>query len=118
MKIFDAALAQPDLNLEQAQQLAQLFAQRRDLGRLETTIRKVATLLPTQPEPRYDVAAIEAITARPSNALADLKLALDLNAKRLAQNPSAPNLLNNLRTDPRFASITNLPEYRQLVAPK
>ena len=76
------------------------------------------TFAPDVPEHRYNLAAIEAVTGRTSAALADLKLALDLNAKRLATNPAAVDILKYVRSDPNLNSLRSLPQYQQIVPPQ
>jgi hypothetical protein len=118
VELYEQALASPDIGLQEAQAIAVVFAQMQDYTRLGTALNKMVSLAPDQPEPRCDLAALESITGRATEALADLKTALELNAKRLAQNPGSPNLADTVRNDPRFASIRNLPEFRKLVPPK
>jgi hypothetical protein len=45
-------------------------------------------------------------------------LALEMNAKRRASNPKAPDLVESVRNDTRFGPIRNLPEFQKLVPPK
>jgi len=116
--IFDTALDRPELDAQQAQAIAVTYAQMQDLGKLDKVLRKMVTISPAEPEPRCDLAALEAITGRTTEAMSDLKLALDLNSKRLAKNPSAPDLVKAVRNDPRFAAIRSLPEFQKLVPPK
>jgi tetratricopeptide (TPR) repeat protein len=118
VELFDTALARPEINLQQAQTIAMAFAQMQNLTKLDPVLRKMVSLAPDQPEPRCDLAALEAITGRSTQALADLKQALDLNAKRLAKTPGAHDLMDSVRTDPRFTTIRNLPEFQKLVPPK
>jgi len=78
-------------------------------------LRKIIALSPDVPERRYDLVRVEAATGRGNAALADLRTVLDLNAKRLATNPAAHNLITDIRTDPSLNSLRSLPEFRQLV---
>ena len=118
VQLFDTALTRPELGLNEATAAAQFFAQVGDFGKLETAIKKTVSLAPDQPEPLLNLAAIEALTGRPTDSLQNLKAALDLSAKRRATNPAAPDLVATVRTDPRFAAIRNLPEFQKLVPPK
>jgi hypothetical protein len=45
-----------------------------------------------------------------------LKKSLDCNAKRLAQNPKANDVLATLATDARFSKLRGTPEFKALVA--
>jgi tetratricopeptide (TPR) repeat protein len=115
LELFDVALTRPELNADEAQALAQAFQDIQDLPRMDKTLRKMAVLAPDQPEPRLNLAALEAVTGRPADALADLKVALDLGAKRRAKNPGTPDVLAEVRNDPRFGPIRNLPDFQNLV---
>ena len=118
LALFDQALANPDISAQQVQMIAYTTAQLRDFTRLGTALKKLVILEPDQPESRCDLAALEALTGHPTESLADLKLALDLNAKRRAQDPSAHDLLPTIRADARFASLHNSPEFQKLMNSK
>ena len=89
-----------------------------DLTRLNKALKKMVGLAPDLPEARSDLAALEAMTGQSNEALADLKVALELNAKRLAKDPKANDLLKTVPQDPRFTSLHNLPEFKKLIAPR
>jgi tetratricopeptide (TPR) repeat protein len=114
VQMFDQALARPEINLQEAQAVAMAYAQLQSYGKLESAVRKMVALAPNQPEPRCDLAALESLTGRASQALADLKIAMDLNAKRLAKDPTAPNLADTVANDPRFAAIRSSPDFQKL----
>jgi tetratricopeptide (TPR) repeat protein len=116
-QLFDQALARPEINMGEAQAVAQYLAQMGNFPKLETAIKKMVSLAPDQPEPRLNLAALESITGRSKEALADLKLALDLGAKHQAADPKSPDLVESVRKDPRFGPLHNLPEYQKLVPP-
>ena len=71
-----------------------------------------------RPEAYYDLAAIKAVLGKTSEALENLRIAMDLNAKRLARDPKASDLAATNRTDPRFDALRNLPEFQKIVPPK
>ncbi len=114
--LFDQALANPNLRPEDASAMAQICAQSGNLPELEVVIKKIITLEPTQPEVRYDLAALDAVMGKTPEALQNLHTALDMNAKRLATNPAASNLLLLARTDSRLNSLRNLPAFQTLVS--
>ncbi len=118
VELFDQALARPELKSQEAEAVAQYFSQLNNYPKLETALKKRASLSPDQPEPRCDLAALQAIMGNQAEALQNLKTALDLNTQRLAKNPGAPDLAAAVRTDPRFNGIRNLPEFQKLVPPK
>ena len=117
-ELFNQAIANPAISYQDAAAVAQYFGQMGNLPGFENALRKIIVLAPDLPEHRYNLAAIEAISGRTPEALADLKLALDLNTKRLATNPAAVNILTFIRNDPNIAPLRNLPEFQKLVPPQ
>ena len=118
VELFDTALARPEINVEQIQNVAQYFAQLGNYPKLEMALNKLMRLAPNQPEPLLNLAALHSVTGRAPESLAELKLALEMNAKRRASNPKAPDLVESVRNDTRFGPIRNLPEFQKLVPPK
>jgi thioredoxin-like negative regulator of GroEL len=114
---FDQALANPNLRYPDVSAMAQIAAQLGDMSKLDILLQKLVSLAPDQPEPRYDLAALDAILGKTSEALQNLQASLDLSAKRLAANPAARDLLAEARKDPRFASLRNLPAFQKVVPP-
>ena len=98
--------------------MAGYFSQLNNLPKLETALEKLAGLSPDQPEPHYDLAALQAYLNHTGPALTNLKIALDLSAARLKTNPTARNLLAEARKDPHLNSLRALPEFSQLVPPQ
>ena len=117
-EIFDLALASPAIRFQDAAFIAQQFAGMNNLAKLEVALQKLANLAPDQPEARYDLAAIQAINGRSAEALQNLKIALEISAKRLATNPTARDLTTTARTDPRLAGLRSRPEFQKLVSPQ
>ena len=56
-ELFDTALGRPELKFGDTAAIAQYFAQSGNYGKLETTLKKMVSLAPDQPEPRYDLGA-------------------------------------------------------------
>lgn len=117
LAMFDQALASTNINANEAATLASFYSQLGNLPKLETALGKLAALSPDQPEPHYDLAALQAYLGHKTQALASLKTALDLNAARLKTNPAARNLLDEARKDPHLESLRALPEFSKLVPP-
>ncbi|HEX5400237.1 MAG TPA: DUF2723 domain-containing protein, partial [Verrucomicrobiae bacterium] len=117
--LFDKALTNSDLTYNDAATLAQLYSRMGSayFNKLEDALQKLATLAPesTKPEAYYDLAAIQAMTGKTSEALDDLRTSMDLNAKRLKTDPTAPNLAVTNRSDPRFNTLRSLPEFQKIV---
>jgi tetratricopeptide (TPR) repeat protein len=114
---FDQALANPHLAYTDVAAMAQIAALLGNTPKLHTLLQRLVSLAPDQPEPHYDLAALEAIMGKAPEALQSLQTALDLSAKRLATNPAAHDLRVEARGDPRFDSLRNLPAFQKLVPP-
>jgi hypothetical protein len=89
-----------------------------NLTKLEVVLQKLAALSPGQPEPYYDLAALKAVLGKTGDALENLRVAMDLNAKRLHSDPRASDLAATNRSDPRFDALRSLPEFQKIVPPK
>jgi tetratricopeptide (TPR) repeat protein len=118
IELFDTALASPNLKYADAATIASYYSQFANMPKLEQALEKLAALATDQPEPRYDLAALQAYLGQTAPALANLKLALDLNAARLKTNPAARNLLAQARTDAHLNSLRALPDFQKLVPPQ
>lgn len=118
LQLFDQAIASSNVSYADTMFIANAFAGVGNFPRIETAIKKMVSLDPSQPEPRYDLAALEAITGRNTEAMENLKTALETSAKRMATNHSAHDLVTAARTDPRLASLRGLPDFQKLVAAK
>ncbi len=73
--------------------------------------------MPTSPEAWYDLAVLKGSAGKPDEALAALRQALDLSAKRLQSNPKAPDLLATAKKDEHFGPLRQNPEFQKLVRP-
>jgi tetratricopeptide (TPR) repeat protein len=113
----DLALTNPKVRLQDVAALAQMCAQTGDLQKLETLLQKMIELDPGQPEVRYDLARLQVILGKKSEALQNLQVALDLSAARLKTNSTAPDLLSAARTDQRLDGLRDLPEFKKIVPP-
>ncbi|MGA2279016.1 MAG: DUF2723 domain-containing protein [Verrucomicrobiota bacterium] len=115
IELFDHALANPHITSNEAGFIAQEYAKMGNLTKLEGVLQKIVAIVPDQPEPWYDLAALEAMFGKPDLALQSLHKSLDLNAQRLKGNPTAHDLLNDVRKDQHFDPLRNLPEFQKLV---
>jgi tetratricopeptide (TPR) repeat protein len=118
MELFDTALASTNLTFAEAGSIAGYYSQLNNLPKFEMALEKMAALSPNQPEPFYDLAALQAFLGHTVPAMTNLKTALSLGAARLKANPAARDLLQQVRTDPHFNSLRSLPEFLQLVPPQ
>jgi hypothetical protein len=118
VEMFETALARPEVKIKDAAAVAQYFAQTGNYPKLETTLQKMVSLAPDQPEPLYDLAALQAITGKQTETLQNLKIALNISTQRLAKNPAARDLVKEARSDNRFDRIRSLSEFQKLVPPE
>ena len=117
-ELFDEALASPSLKPQEAADVAQYFAQANNLVHLGTALERMAELAPGQPEPRYDLAALQAILGHAPEALTNLQTAFAMSLRQRATNPAAHDLIGAARTDPRFNSLRAMPEFQKLFPAK
>jgi tetratricopeptide (TPR) repeat protein len=118
MELFDQALASTNINSTEAATLASFSSQLANLPKLEVALQKLADLAPEQPEPHYDLAALQSYLGHTAQALANLKVSLNLSAQRLKTNPAARDLLAEARKDPHLNPLRGLPEFQKLVPPQ
>jgi tetratricopeptide (TPR) repeat protein len=118
LQMLDSILRQPGADYRTIVEVAQLYGDLRDWDRLETALERLVKVAPDSPEAWYDLAAMKANRNKLNEALPALERALDLNAKRLKQNPAAHDLRVEARNDGRFAALRTSPEFQKLVPPK
>ena len=118
IELFDQALASPNLKYPDASAVASYFSQLGNLPKLLRAMEKLAAIAPTEPEPRYDLAALQAYLGQTAPALTNLKAALDMSAARLKTNPTARDLLAQARTDSHLNTLRALPEFKTIVPPQ
>ena len=117
-ELFDTALGRPEIKFQDVAAIANYYATLGNYPKLEMSIKKMVSLAPDQPEPRYDLGALQAIMGNQAEALQNLKTALDMSAKRLAKDPKARDLVDAARTDNRLDRLRSLPEFQKLIPPK
>jgi tetratricopeptide (TPR) repeat protein len=110
-EIFIQALNTPGITANDASGIAQYFAQIGSFGSLETALNKMVALAPEQPEARYDLAALQALTGKTAESLKNLKQAIEMADHK----PGAHNLRATLQTDGRFNAFRSLPEFAALL---
>jgi tetratricopeptide (TPR) repeat protein len=117
IELFDQALANPHIPPSDVSVIAQFYAQTGNLPKLEGALEKMVAVAPNEPEPWCDLAAIKIALGKTNESLRDLRTSLELNAKRLKQNPKAHDLLDEVRKDRRLNALHSLPEFQELVPP-
>jgi tetratricopeptide (TPR) repeat protein len=117
IELLDQTLAISNIHPDVVGVIAQFYAQMGNLPKLEIALEKLTAIIPDQPEPWYDLAALNAVLGKTNESLQNLRTCLDLSAKRLQRDPKARNLLVEVRKDQRFAPLYNLSEFQKLVPP-
>jgi len=117
IELFDHAIADPHASATEIGFIAQTYAQMGNLPKLENAIEKLVTVVPDQPEPWYDLAALDAVLGKSNQSLLHLRKSIDLSALRLKTNSSARDLLQEARKDHRFDNLRSLPAFQQIVPP-
>ena len=117
-QLFDQALASPNVKYPDVGAIASYYSQLGNIPKLEVALEKLAALAPTEAEPHYDLAALQAYLGQTAPALTNLKVALDLSAERIKTNPAARDLKVQARTDAHLNSLRALPEFQKLVPPQ
>jgi tetratricopeptide (TPR) repeat protein len=118
MQVLDKVLANPKVNKEAVIFIVQACAEFKDYGRLEMALQKLTKLQPESPEAWYDLAALEAALGKSNEALGSLRQSSQFNARRLAQDPKASNLMLTAQKDGRFDQLRKYPEVQQLIGLK
>ncbi|MEY2427210.1 MAG: hypothetical protein QOJ40_95, partial [Verrucomicrobiota bacterium] len=116
--ILDRILNDPHADANAVLAVAQAYVSIGNFQKLETVLERLVVVAPGSPEAWYDLAALRATLGKSAEAIEALRRALDLSAKRHAQDPKAHDLTAQAQTDGRFAGLRQLPEFQKLVAPK
>jgi len=115
VQVFLRALSDPRLDASGAISIANAFVQLNQLGPLETALNRLVQISPDSPEGNYDLAAVESLLNKPSNAIVHLRTALTLSANRLKADPKAKNLMEECLKDTRFNSLRSNPDFQKLL---
>ena len=115
MELFDQALASPNVKYTDVGAIAGYYSQLGNIPKLKKALEKLTVLAPDQPEPHYDLGALEAYLGQTADALTNLAIALTMSNDRLKTNPAARNLLAQARGDAHLNSLRALPEFQRLV---
>jgi tetratricopeptide (TPR) repeat protein len=111
-QLLNQAINSTNITYQDATTVAQCFAQLGQITGFQTALQKMISLAPDRPQPRYQLAEVMAVTGHSAEALADLKIALDLNRQQNPQN----NMLSQAQADPNLNNLRNLPEFQKLIS--
>ncbi len=115
---LDDVLKNPKVSVQAVMTVADAYNRLNQPVKLQAALEKMTQIEPDSPEAWYDLAASQARLNQNPAAIESLKTALNLNAKRLAQNPKTNDIRGTLATDQRFAALREVPEFKALTAPK
>ena len=118
IQALDKAFNNPKIDAGSVLSIAQTYAALGNIGKLEATLEKLTQTMPENPEAWYDLAVLKCGVGKSPEAITSLRRAVDLSAKRLQADPKARDLVASARKEERFASIRQMPEFKQLVPPK
>ncbi|MFO1475885.1 MAG: DUF2723 domain-containing protein [Verrucomicrobiota bacterium] len=117
-QVLESMLNNPHASVDVIMSLVRAFAEMNDVNHLAMALEKVVQIDPNQPEAWYDLGFTKLAQGKPADALQCLKRAMDLNTQRLAQNPKAHDLRQELDKDARFAGLRNTPQFKELFPPR
>jgi thioredoxin-like negative regulator of GroEL len=114
-QILDGVIKNPNVPQAAVVQIAQYYGMMSNWIGLEGALEKLVKVAPDSPEAWFDLAGFKANLRKDKEALPALTQALTLNAKRPDNDPKKNEIVNRARTDERFASIRQTPEFQKLV---
>ena len=117
LQVLDQIIADPAANSNAVIEAAQQFAALGDYSRVEAALQKLTRVSPDLPESWYDLAGIEASLGKSPEALAALRQAFTLSARRLASDPKAHDLKAAAEKEPRFDALRKTAAYQELLKP-
>ena len=113
--VLDQIIANPAADAEALALAANMYAQLGNVQKVEQSLQQLVKASPTNPESRYDLAAVQAMQSKSPDAIASLSNALQQSADRRTRDPNAPHLYSNALNDPRLASLRPLPEFQAVL---
>lgn len=114
-QVLDQVLRNPQVNTPAVMAVADAYNRMNQPRKLQAALEKLTELNPNSPEAWYDLAALRASFGETSNAIESLKKALDLNTKRLTQDPTARDIRPVLKQDTRFNKMRDSEEFKALM---
>jgi hypothetical protein len=116
LALVDRLLNDPNADNTSLLFAAQICNHLNQLPRVEQALSRIAKSSPESPEVWFDLAGVQAMQKKETQAIDSLRVALEASAKRLAKDPKAPNLHSNALVDSRLNSIRQSPGFQRLVA--
>jgi tetratricopeptide (TPR) repeat protein len=117
IEIFDQVMKSKNVTYADVAGIAGIYSQMGNYPKLEESLRKLVSLSPDLPEPRFDLARLEATLGQKDQAMVDLQTAITMSNDRLKKDPKANDLRAEARKDPNLNSLRDLPAFQKLVPP-
>ena len=111
VNVLDQIVQSPTADAASVIEAVKYYSQWGMLPRVEVGMRRFVMIQPDNPEAHYDLAAIEAMGGKATQALDSLRTAIRLSNQRLATNAKAPDLKAAGASDQRFQVLRTLPGY-------
>jgi thioredoxin-like negative regulator of GroEL len=115
MEVVDQIVVSPTADAGAFTFAANMYAQLGQITKVEQALVGLLRVSPTNPEGRYDLAAVQALLNKNTEAIQTLRTALEQSAQRLEKDPKSPNLYSNALGDSRFAPLRALPDYNKML---
>ncbi len=114
--MLEGILGNPNMDIGVAFAVASTYAKANDLERVENTLELIVKKFPGQPDGWYNLASVQVARGKQSEALQNLKRALEISDAARARNSANHDWRADVDKDPRFLPLHNLPEFKALVA--
>jgi thioredoxin-like negative regulator of GroEL len=118
IRTLDQVVSHPQVDAGAVLQAVQQYAAMTNYQKLEAALGRLTQLSPDSPEVWYDLAALKTMLGKPPEAISALRQSFDLSAKRLKRDAKAHDLHAAALQDSRFDSLRQMPEFKQLSAPR
>lgn len=115
--VLDEIILRPSSDVSTLLSVANAYVQLGQYARSEPALVRLAAMVPDSPEIWYDLAGAQTAVGKTNEAIRSLTLALQLNQRRLAEDPKSSNLQVLAASDARFLSLHPMPEFQNLVLP-
>lgn len=117
-RAMDELMASSNLDAGTLIQLAQQYSAENNQAKVEAAVERLVQIAPGLPEAWYDLAGLKAGLGKDREAIDALRRCFALSNERRKQNPTARDCVADALKDPRFASLRQTPEFKQLVGQK
>lgn len=117
LTILDQLVNNPSVDANTLLSVAQAYVQLQQGARLEAVLKRLVAVTPESPEAWYNLAATQAVLGKGAEAIQTLRKAIELNDKRLTQQPGSADLRKAIATNQSFLALRSSPEFQKLLAP-